>query len=355
MNSRNTNSRDHGHNRSGTANPRRVPVALGLGLATVATCGLIFCATGWAADPASSPAKMLAVRSTTSPADDLPAADSTVEMFAAMKSGDVEVKFIPKDDREARISIKNKTKRPLTVQLPAKFAAVPVLAQAGRGGMNGMNGGMGGMNQGMGGGMGGGMMGGGGGMMGGGGGMGGGMFNVPAETVEDIKTVRVPPDKSVHFKVATVCLEYGKRDPKPSIPYEMRPLESLTTKPGVAELLTLLGNGRIGQRSAQAAAWHLANDVTWEHLASKRIETLLGDGGSYFSPDQISTGLQVAEVSLAAAKYQAPGNSPETANSNSAETANSNSAEKKSPGEDVGSAGSADSGKSTRRRAATKR
>ena len=242
-------------------------------------------------------------------------------MFAAMKSGELDVKFIPKDDREARITIKNKTKRPLTVKLPAKFAAVPVLAQrGGAGGMGGMGGMGGGMNQGMGGGMGGGMMGGG--MMGGGGGMGGGMFNVPAEVVDDVKTVHIAAEKAANFKVATVCLDYGKRDPRPAIPYEMRPLESYTTKPGVAELLILLGNGRINQRSAQAAAWHLANDVSWEHLAEKRIQTLLGDGGSYFTADQITTGVQAAQVSLAVASHPAAGGS----------------AEAKSPGDDASSA-----------------
>jgi len=44
-------------------------------------------------------------------------------MFDAMKSGDLEVKFIPKDDREARVMFKNKTKRPLSVRLPEAFAA----------------------------------------------------------------------------------------------------------------------------------------------------------------------------------------------------------------------------------------
>src|SRR3979411_3081604 len=57
------------------------------------------------------------------------AADS-VEMFAAMKAGDIEVKLIPKDDSEAQVKIKNNTDRPLTVRLPDAFAGVPVLAQA---------------------------------------------------------------------------------------------------------------------------------------------------------------------------------------------------------------------------------
>ena len=51
-------------------------------------------------------------------------------MFAAMKNGDIEVKLIPKNDRESLVKLTNKTKRPLTVRLPDAFAGVPVLAQA---------------------------------------------------------------------------------------------------------------------------------------------------------------------------------------------------------------------------------
>ncbi len=202
----------------------------------IAPLGLLLASVAGGADATGKTAKVLAVRSAAGQNADENAAtmesgSSTVEMFAAMKSGELDVKFIPKDDREARITIKNKTKRPLTVKLPAKFAAVPVLAQRG-GAMGGMGGMGGGMNQGMGGGMGGGMMGGGGGMMGGGGGMGGGMFNVPAEVVDDVKTVRIAAEKAANFKVATVCLDYGKRDPRPRSLMRCAPWKA--TPPGPA-------------------------------------------------------------------------------------------------------------------------
>src|SRR5437899_549578 len=65
-------------------------------------------------------------------------ADSTVEMFEAVNAGQLEVKMIPKDSTQGRVLITNKTKQPLNIKLPAAFAAVPVLAQRGRGGMGGM-------------------------------------------------------------------------------------------------------------------------------------------------------------------------------------------------------------------------
>ena len=142
-----------------------------------------------------------------------------VELFAGMKSGEIEVKVIPKDSTEATVTIKNKSGKPLTIKMPPALAGVPVQAQFGGGGMMGGGGGMmgggGGMmgGGGMGGqGMGGGMMGGGGGMMGGGGGMmgGGGMFNVA-------------PEKVAKVKLVTVCLDHGKKDPESAFPISSFP------------------------------------------------------------------------------------------------------------------------------------
>ena len=59
----------------------------------------------------------------------VPNAES-VDMFAAIEKGDIEVKLIPKDSTECRVTIKNKTKKPLNVKLPEAFAGVPVLGQA---------------------------------------------------------------------------------------------------------------------------------------------------------------------------------------------------------------------------------
>ena len=113
-------------------------------------CLATLLAVGWAGGARRRAAKVVATRSAsngdrpTNPADETARGRGrrhSVEMFAAMKSGEIDVKFIPKDDREARVMFKNKTKRPLSVRLPAAFAAVPVLAQRGGGG-----GGMGGMD-----------------------------------------------------------------------------------------------------------------------------------------------------------------------------------------------------------------
>ncbi len=198
--------------------------------------------------------------------------NETVDMFDAVKAGQIEVKLIPKDSTQGRVFVKNKTKKPLNVKLPEAFAATPVLAQMGMGGG-------GGGGQGMGGGMGGGGMG------GGGMGMGGGFFNVPAE-------------KEGNFKVPCMCLEHGKPEPRAAMTYKVQPVESFTKKPGVAELCRALGFGKVSQRAAQVAAWHLNNDMSWDELVAKRIEHADGTSEPYFTREELEQGMSVASQAL---------------------------------------------------------
>jgi hypothetical protein len=161
-----------------------------------------------------------------------------------------------------------------------------VLAQFGGGGMGG--GGMGGQAQNTG--MGGGGMGGGG--MGGAGGAGGGMFNVPADKVGELR-------------VQSVCLEHGKPEPRPNMPYEVRPITSISSKPGVAEICYEMSTGRLDRRVAQAAVWHLNNGMSWQELASKEIKPLIGDPYAYFSPQEMQAAVMVAEQAVKLAEEKA--------------------------------------------------
>jgi hypothetical protein len=219
----------------------------------------------------------------------------SVEMFQAIQDGQIEVKFIPKDSTEANVLIKNKTDKPLNVQLPEAFAGVPVLAQFGGMGMGGGMGGMGGGSQSVGGGGGGaGAAGGLGGGIGGGGiGGGGNFFNVAAEKVGE-------------WKVTTVCLEHGKKEPRAAVPYEIRPISAVSEDPAVHEMLKLLGHGEIDQRSAQAAAWHLVNKMSWQELAAKQIVRANGQRFSWFSPQELHRGMQLANAARQLAGDRSP-------------------------------------------------
>ncbi len=213
---------------------------------------------------------------------------NVIELFAAMESGEIEVKVFPKDDKGGNITIKNNTDKPLTIKVPEAFAGVPVLAQGlggcpggGFGGCPG-GGGMGGGNQGFGGGMMGGGMGGMG--MGGMGGMGGGFFNVA-------------PDKVVKAKFAAVCLDHGKEDPNPRIEYKLIPIDEYAKNPAVTEVIKLMLAGKLDQHSAQAAAWHLQNGLSWEELAKKiGVKHLDGSVEAYFSPVNLQRALAATRI-----------------------------------------------------------
>jgi len=207
-----------------------------------------------------------------------PAAE-TVEMFAAMKDGQIGVKLIPKDATQCQILVENKTSKPLRVQMPAAFAGVHVLAQDEFGGDFGGGGGGGGGQAFGGGGYGGGGYGGGG-YGGGGFGGGGGFFNVPPEAVGKLK-------------LPTVCLEHGKADPRPAMKYRIIPIEEYTDKVEVHELCRMLGAGRLSQRVAQVAAWHLANNMSWQQLAAKRLRFANGTWRPYFAPSEIRAAMKV--------------------------------------------------------------
>ncbi|TVP95398.1 MAG: hypothetical protein EA381_18895 [Planctomycetaceae bacterium] len=89
------------------------------------------------------------------------------------------------------------------------------------------------------------------------GGMGGGMM------------MRIPPEKRFKVKVATVCLEHGKKDPTPRVAYKMIPVDQFTEDSRVHEVCRMLGYHKISQNVAQAAAWHLMDGLAWDFLANK--------------------------------------------------------------------------------------
>ncbi len=214
------------------------------------------------------------------PAAAIKPAPRDIDLFDGMKNGDLDVKFIPHNANEGQILIKNNTDQPLTVKLPDAFAAVPVLAQAQGAGLGagttrqprqqnqnqavggGGAGGAGGNRQG-----------------------GGGAFDVA-------------PEKVAKIKVATVCLEHGKKEPNANVPYELRPIDSYTSDAKVQELCKLLGAGDVNQRSAQAAAWHFANQMTWEELTNKKTHHLIGGDEVYFTAAEIRGAIQLADKAM---------------------------------------------------------
>lgn len=197
-------------------------------------------------------------------------------LFEAMDAGQIEVKIIPQNATKANVLIRNLTDKPVELRLPKAFASVPILAQ-------GMMGGMGGM---------------GGGGMGGMGGMGGGGMGMGLQ--------RIAPEKMQKLTVKMVCLEHGKKDPNPRMAYKMVPIEQFTDKPDVRVLCEALGYGQVTQNTAQAAAWHMMDGLSWNELAAKnRVESKYLGNIRWFSPFEIHTAMAVAKEAERLAKERA--------------------------------------------------
>ena len=208
--------------------------------------------------------------------------DQTVELFAGIQQGQLEAKLIVKDSSQCRVMVKNLTDRPLSVQLPAAFAGVPVLAQQGLfgdgfGNMNQnnapqqvggafpmnnnmMNNNQGNNNRGN-----------------------NNFFNIPNQPGMNNRQnpgfgplFNIAPEKVGQFKLDCVCLEHGKPNPKARIPYEIRPIESVAQKAEVAVVCAMLGRGQLSQKAAQAAAWHFTDGMSWKDLKVKQKSFAMG-------------------------------------------------------------------------------
>jgi hypothetical protein len=216
------------------------------------------------------------------------AAAAVQDVLAAQAAGLVDVKFIPNDSRSAQVIVTNRSDRPLSLRLPAGFAGVPVLAQMGVQGAGGFGaGGIGGQPQNVGGG---GVQNAG---MGIGGGVGGG------------GPFSLPPERTRTLRVATVCLEHGKREPSPRMPYRMTPLDGCSSDPRLQDVMAALAGGGISQKVAQAAAWHISSGRTWDQLAAEVITMAGGDPDvPFFTSAELAAARRFVEES--ARRHPAP-------------------------------------------------
>jgi len=220
--------------------------------------------------------------------------DPTVEIFAGMAAGQLEVHVIARDSTQCRIVVKNKTDKPLNVRLPDLLAAAPVLAQFPdpfnqNNNNNNQNNNRNGAPQQL--------------MM-------GNPFmdnqqgnNQPGNNRQQGNNrqpmfgFNVTPEKEGRFKMTAACLEHGKGNPRPAHPYELKRLETVTAKAEVHELCRMLGSGEIGQRTTQVAAWHLNNDMSWDELRDLRGEIAFGRiTKPYFTRNELAAGKEAVET-----------------------------------------------------------
>ncbi len=188
-----------------------------------------------------------------------------VEMFAATEAGEVEVRIIPRDEKQARIFVTNKTDEPLRVKLPAVYGAVPlVLAQ-----FNAQPGGNQPTQQ-----------------------MPqqfGGPISAPQRNNNPLGIFNIPPGQTRDVKVAGVCFEYGKRSPRSMLPYRVVPLATITSDPAVEHVLRNFGDDKCSQKVAQAAVWNLNSGLAWSELAKEKGSMIAAEVfDPYFTKQELS-------------------------------------------------------------------
>ena len=105
------------------------------------------------------------------------------------------------------------------------------------------------------------------------------------------------PEGVGQLGVACVCLEYGKPTPRPVMPYQVQSIDRATAKVEVHELCRMLGQGDLDQNTAQAAVWHLNNDMSWKELAAKRVQSeTIGWTAPLFTPREIANAKKAVDT-----------------------------------------------------------
>jgi hypothetical protein len=224
-----------------------------------------------------------------------------VELFEAEGAGLLGLRMVQKDAHQGNLFIENKSSQPLTVQLPQAIVGVHILKQLPPGGFfqqgNNANTGNANSNSGSGQGQ---PVGAGGANQNGVSGQSNGIGVNNGNNPFGNGIFSIPPEKVVQIPLKSVCLAYGKPDPQPRMTYQVVPLESYTPDPVLQELLKSFGTGSLDQMAVQAAAWHLADHLSWNEVAAKQIRHLGAVPVPYFNQAQI----QAARKLVAAAEEQ---------------------------------------------------
>jgi hypothetical protein len=112
----------------------------------------------------------------------------------------------------------------------------------------------------------------------------------------------IPPKKVVKLPYQSVCLEHGKPNPLPRMTYQIVKTQDYTDNPVLQELLALVAKQQIPPQAAQAAAWHLANEMSWQQLALLKYDRVGAPDTPHFTYAQLIGAQQLVAAAQANAK-----------------------------------------------------
>lgn len=99
--------------------------------------------------------------------------------------------------------------------------------------------------------------------------------SVPASSAEPLDgTVTVPAGKTVELTVPSVCLNYGWPTPNLRNKFELMEVESYTEDPRARKALRTLATLGTSHGVAQAAMWHICNDLSYGEMVEKASKTV---------------------------------------------------------------------------------
>ena len=157
-----------------------------------------------------------------------------VELFAGVAGKQLGVAIIPTNERVGNVLIENVTEETITVRLPDSFVGQQVPNRVNPNAQRAQP-------------------------------VGGGFLGGPLRDGR----LSIPSKRIAQVQYRSVCLAHGWPDPRPDLPYEIMPVENFTQDKILQTLIYAIGTERINQKVSQAAAWHVANKMPWERLATE--------------------------------------------------------------------------------------
>ena len=225
---------------------------------------------------------------------------ASIELFEGLDSGAIAAKMMPRNEQGGSIFVENLSGEPLTIEMPEAFVGVQVLPQidlqipvpGNAFPIGPQNNQQQGQNQPV------------------GGGTSGGRNGSSNDTIFGNNSFfSVPAERVARIEYSSVCLKHGAVTPRRGNVYRLVRVEEFSKDPRLAELLKRVA-GRQGEQAAlQAAAWHLANEMSWEELAAKRFRRLNAPDTRWFSAATLRTAHSIVEqidIELAAGEDVLP-------------------------------------------------
>jgi hypothetical protein len=222
-----------------------------------------------------------------------------IELFDGLEHGQFAARMSMQNAHEGRVFLTNRTDKALTVAVPKAVVGIHVLPQFGANGGNNVNpfgnsngaannNAANGQAQGVGGVLG---------ALGNANGAGNGFPNVPGGMQNQMpgnNFFSIPAEKTVQLSVRSVCLNHGRPEPTAGMKYQLTKVETFITDPVLQQLLEDY-TPRINKSAQQAAAWHLANGLSWKQLANLSQQHMPGVSTPLFTKAQVDAARELVE------------------------------------------------------------